>query len=130
MYEMRIFDTKCEQPYLIPISRIVDALDTVDKSITKGEWILYSGAYGYGSYVCALEDALRNKDEVTVDGTELFKHIRKEIEYFYHVHLKKSGDSFEMGLFDSTYYFIRSLDKELLKKLQCFFKICNINRIG
>lgn len=122
MYELRIFDKDHEQRHVISNYEIINAIDKVETNITKGEWDLYKGAYGYGEYICLLEDEMKDKDMITVDGSKLFSIIRSKKEYFYHVCLHKCNSDIQIGLFDSTYYFIRSENTTLLKNLQLLFK--------
>lgn len=122
MYELRIFDMDNERRSTISNCEIINAFDKVEANITKGEWSLFKGAYGYGEYICSLEDELRDKYMITVDGNTLFDIIKLNEEYFFHVHLHKCHTDIQFGLFDSTFYFVRSENSAFLKKLQLLFK--------
>ncbi len=120
MNELRIFDKSAKGDFLLEQCHVVNMLDAMDCSITKGEWVVHKGAYGYGEYVCSLEDELRDKEYVIVRGSKLYGAIRDEGEYFYHAHLEKES-SIQWGVFDSTYYYVRSPSIVFLEKLQSRF---------
>jgi len=122
MYELKIFDKDNEQRHTITNYEVFNALYNADANIAKGEWYLYKGAYGYGEYICSLEDAMNDKDMIIVDGKKLFSVLRSNKEYFYHVNLHKCNSDLQIGLFDSTYYFIRSENSVFLKKLKLLFR--------
>lgn len=122
MYELRIYDKNDNQKQVISNNEIINSLDVVDSNITKGKWDILKGMYGYGEYICLLEDEFKDKDIITVDGDKFFGIIRSKKEYFFHVCLHKCNSDIQIGLFDSTYYFIRSENATLLKNLQLLFR--------
>ena len=122
MYELRIFDRDETQKRIVGNHRIVNALDKVDASITRGPWSVCKGVFGYGENICLLEDETDVGDTVTVDGDELFNLIRSEKEYFFNVCLLKHNSDIQFGLTDSAFYYVRSENEELLRRIRTFFK--------
>ena len=122
MYELRIFDRDETQNRIVGNHCIVNALDKVDASIARGPWSVYKGVFGYGESICLLEDETSAGDIVTVDGDELFNLIRSEKEWFFNVCLHKHNSDIQFGLTDSTFYYVRSENEDLLTRIKTFFK--------
>jgi len=121
MKEIQVFDKFEGENFLINLGELIKRLEQIDTSLTDGEWQIANGAYGYGELICSIEDTVKNGSKYLVKGKRIFPVLKSGKEYFYHVCMKKVGSDFEIGLFDSTYIFVRSNDDELVKRIGNLF---------
>lgn len=121
MKELKIFDKVEGESYLISFGELIKRLEQIDSNLINGEWEIVNGAYGYGELICSIEDELKNGQQYIIDGKTIFSVLKSEEEYFYHVCMKKISSDIEIGIFDSTYLFIRSNSDVLIKQIiNCF----------
>lgn len=122
MKELRIFDKEKDFDYIIGLCELIKVIEEFDRNILSGPWIIKKGAYGYGETICSIEDELKNNDQFIVESSVIFPLLKLNEEYFYHVCMEKQNYDLEIGVFDSTYLFIRNNCTELLNYIKNKYK--------
>lgn len=122
MKELRIFDKEKGFDYILSLSELIKAIEEFDRNILNGLWVIKKGAYGYGEIICAIEDKLKSNEQIIVESSMIFPLLKSNEEYFYHVCMKKQNYDLEIGVFDSTYLFIRNNCTELLNYIKNKYK--------
>lgn len=119
MREVQIFDQ--DRPgYLIPLARLLQAIERTDSEGLRGRWRLFPGAYaGYGEDLVALEESL-DEHGTSFAGEALFPLLLGGTQYFYDARMAKADGSLELGIFDTTYLFLRGPD-ELVSQIARMF---------
>lgn len=119
--EINIYDKVKGENYIISLGELIKRLEQIDASLMNGQWKIENGAYGYGDFICSIEESLKDGDSYLIDGKKIFSVLKSEEEYFYHVIMKRVDLDFEIGLFDSTYIFVRSNDDKLIEQIRKLF---------
>lgn len=133
--ELRIHDTRNDNSnILIPFSLLMGCLKQVLPDIIFREWEVFQGAYGYGESVCNIESQLEEQDSITIpsDSSVIHKLISGE-EYFNNGRMKSVESQIEIGIWDSTFLYLRG-NRELAENVAKFFNNVEIvsvdTRIG
>lgn len=128
-YELRIHDEKDnDSNILIPFNNFIGCLQIIFPDILSGKWKIFKNAYGYGKIVCEIDEFVWNKGSLTIKGEDLFPVLLTGDEYFNNVRMKKVDEDIEIGIFDSTFIYMRG-DWERLEKVRPFFKKTDINEV-
>ncbi|GAA0178454.1 hypothetical protein SH2C18_15100 [Clostridium sediminicola] len=122
MKELRIFDKVDNNKYILELGYLVKIVNSIDGVVLKGEWEIVRGAYGYGEAICQIEDKLNNGERCFVSDNEIFPLLLEDEQYFYHVTMMKVGSDISIGVFDSTFLFIKSDDERLICEIMNHFK--------
>jgi len=120
--ELRIFDKVQNKDYLVSLGEIIKVMNRINSSILQGEWEIVQGAYGYGEVICEIEDRLNKGKKCTIKYEELFPLLIEDEQYFYNVTLMKVGSNLSLGIFDSSFLFLRCDDQKILQEVMSNFK--------
>lgn len=124
MRELKIFDKVKEGNYIVSLGKLVMHIERLLPSFADGMWEINNGAYGYGELVCSIEEELKSSNKYLIEGKNIFPKIKSEEEYFYNVRMKKVDSDFEIGIFDSTYLFIRCSNDKLIQQIgELYFEV-------
>jgi hypothetical protein len=127
MAELRIYDSMTsDQEMLVPLHVLIDALEQVAPDASRGSWRIHRGAWGSGPWVSEVEDRLERQEELVFDHDRVFGWLKKEGEIFYDVVLSHVGSGLEIGVFDSTYLFIKA-PTDLLQALRRRFRTVELH---
>lgn len=122
-YELRIHDERSQgSNILISFSTLLSCLVKLFPNILEGQWEIFQKAYGYGENVCKIEERLESENTMTINSEELFPNLLAGDEYFNNVRMKKIHTNIEIGVFDSTFLYMRGSRRELEKVGECFKK--------
>jgi len=121
MQELKIYDKVKSENFIISFGELIKGIEKIEPNILEGKWEIAKGAYGYGELICSIEDELNSGKQYHTDGSYIFPIIKSQEQFFYHVSMKKIGSDIELGVFDSTYLFLRSNNEEFLKEIKTFF---------
>ena len=126
MIELRIHDERKDAAnVLIPFFCLLRVISKLLPDGFSGKWRVYHGAYGYGERVCEIEHALENQEAITIDAKTLFPLLISGEQYFDHVRIESMGIKLEIGVHDSTFYFVRA-DEKIINKISKEFEITEI----
>jgi hypothetical protein len=101
MHELRIYDKVDNENYIINLGELIKNIEKIESNF--------------------LEDELSSGKQYQIEGSHIFPIIKSKEQYFYHVTMKKIDSDIELGVFDSTYLFLRSSNDEFLKQIKGFF---------
>ena len=106
MTVLRVFDTDAESGRLLGVDRLLALLLQLQLVSADGTWVIDRGAWGYGTWICGLEDELEKRDRLDVLPTRLLRAL-DEGEYFYDVSIEVVSDPpVRVGLVDSSFLFV------------------------
>ncbi|MPZ97888.1 MAG: hypothetical protein GEU80_00900 [Dehalococcoidia bacterium] len=106
--ELRIRDRVSGTDRLVPLTALLKRIRTVDPSLFGGApWLVEQGAYGRGEAVTAIEDALESADNFQTDLEAVFRTLIAGDDEFYNVELRQVAGTISLGIFDSTFLFVR-----------------------
>lgn len=111
---------------IMRFSRLLDAIRRVDPGLLEGVWRVFD-IDGTGPTIVRLSDELDGRQPVLVEGRRLFDELGSEQESVWDVLLEKQGSALELGVFDSTFLFVRSTDRSLLERLASLFACTEID---
>jgi hypothetical protein len=106
---------------LLSIRKLIETLEDFIPDLFKKKWRIKKGAYGYGEYVCSIEDQLLLCEESMLVNQSLFSLLKSEKEYFYDACLEDVDKTIQIGIFDSTFLFCVTADLSLLQNIQPYF---------
>ncbi|MCP4305769.1 MAG: hypothetical protein GY788_13040 [bacterium] len=112
---MRLFvrDLDPVSGHLIGVECLIEVLLEL-RLVSRGvDWRIRRGAWGHGTWVCALEDRLAAAEWISVSPEALLAALQAG-EYFYDVAFDfASGSIAAAGLVDSAYLFVEGARSEL-----------------
>ena len=73
-----------------------------DPSLIDSSWRAEQGAWGYGEYVCELEEGLNASSPAPVKLIDVLSALERG-EYFYDLTLVRETDDLQLDVFDSTF---------------------------
>lgn len=120
--ELRVHDTREDMPgVLVPLAALLRQLEARLPGALSGRWRVEQGVYGYGEHVMELEE-VASAGPVVIEGASLFPVLLTDRECLHHGALAKlDGDRLELGVFDSTFLFVRCR-RELATALAAQFR--------
>jgi len=122
MKELRIFDKVASGNNVVSLAELVKYISYLNDGLLEGQWEVSEGSYGYGERICQFEDELDMGKQCIVEGKDIFPLIVEDKQYFFHGTLRKRDADFEIGIFDSTFLFLRSTDEKLLNQIGSYFQ--------
>jgi hypothetical protein len=121
MKELKIFDKRKNIKAIIGLNKLLEVINNINADILCGKWKIYKGSSGYGEDICKLEDSLEDTEFVEVEGNVFFKILLKGEQYFYHLEMEKSLGNIGIGIFDSTFLYIKSNDLRFIEAIKSNF---------
>lgn len=120
--ELRIFEglLKGDVRVVAGLDALVPALLAVYPTLMAYRWEVLPGAWGYGDWVCALEDRLPTTGTTFVNSSEVIGALEAG-ESFYNVRLRITELGLEFGLIDSAFLYVRA-EKHLLESVAGHFQ--------
>lgn len=113
MMKLFIRDLDPELGRLLRVERLIEVLLELRLVSTDLNWRIRRGAWGHGTWICALEDRLAAVEWTSVSPEALLTALRAG-EYFYDVAVDfSSGPVATAGLVDSAYLFVEGARSEL-----------------
>lgn len=122
MKELRIFDKVASGNNIVSLAKLIKCLSCLNNRLLEGQWEVSKGSYGYGEKICQFEDELNLGKQCMVEGKDIFPIIEEDKQYFFNATLRKKDADFEIGIFDSTFLFLRSTDEKLLNQIGNYFQ--------
>ena len=121
--EVQIYDRRpSTESQLAPLGELLRHLQQLAPGTLTGRWRVLRGAYaGYGAMVTGIEEALAGEEYVELEGENLFPVLLSDEEYFYNVRIKKVSEDIELGVFDTTYLYMRG-PSQLVQEVAALFK--------
>jgi hypothetical protein len=107
--EVQIYDRRPgTESQLAPLGELLRHLQQLAPDTLTGRWRVLRGAYaGYGRTVTDIENALVDNEYVDLEAEDLFPILLSDEEYFYNVRIEKVCEDIELGVFDTTYLYLR-----------------------
>ncbi len=118
---VQIFDLE-QDNILIDIRKLLTLVYKKSPSFFEGQWCIKEATCGYGEKACEYDEKVNDNKNFFIDGTDFFHWLNTTEDYFYHLKVYKVISNEEIGIFDSTFLYIKTDQEELLQAISEFFK--------
>lgn len=134
LYELRIEDRQDDDYYVLPLLRLMEAMDTERADVFMGRWFLNRDVWGHGMTVDNVAYQAENKNAIPVNVMNLFRLMRLGREDFYRAHFARDFEGLsiavEFGITGRTgYLFVISNDERFLDDVASHFRKTEIQAL-